>query len=128
MPARILDGARIAAAIKAEVADEIRALAAQGLRPGLAVILAGNNPASEIYVRNKTKSSEALGIYSETITPADAVTTEQLLATVAELNRRNEIDAILVQLPLPPQVNAKRVLLEVAPEKDVDGFHPLNVG
>ena len=128
MPARILDGAKIAADIKAEVADEIRALAAQGLRPGLAAILAGSNPASEIYVRNKTKTSESLGIYSETITPEDSVTTEELLAMVADLNQRAEIDGILVQLPLPPQVDAKRVLLAVAPEKDVDGFHPVNVG
>ena len=128
MPARILDGAKIAADIKAEVAEEIRALAAQGLRPGLAAILAGSNPASEIYVRNKTKTSESLGIYSETITPQDSVTTEELLAMVADLNQRAEIDGILVQLPLPPQVDAKRVLLAVAPEKDVDGFHPVNVG
>jgi len=128
MPARILDGAKIAADIKAEVAEEIRALAAQGLRPGLAAILAGSNPASEIYVRNKTKTSESLGIYSETITPEDSATTEELLAMVADLNQRAEIDGILVQLPLPPQVDAKRVLLAVAPEKDVDGFHPVNVG
>src|SRR5438067_9059349 len=128
MPARILDGAKIAADIKAEVAEEIRTLAAQGLRPGLAAILAGSNPASEIYVRNKTKTSETLGIYSETITPSDSVTTEELLAIVRDLNQREEIDGILVQLPLPAQVDAKRVLLAVAPEKDVDGFHPVNVG
>src|SRR5438552_4201161 len=128
MPARILDGVKIAADIKAEVAEEIRALAAQGLRPGLAAILAGSNPASEIYVRNKTKTSESLGIYSETITPEDSATTEELLAMVADLNQRAEIDGILVQLPLPPQVDAKRVLLAVAPEKDVDGFNPVNVG
>jgi methylenetetrahydrofolate dehydrogenase (NADP+)/methenyltetrahydrofolate cyclohydrolase len=128
MPARILDGAKIAADIKAEVSEEVRALAARGLRPGLAAILAGSNPASEIYVRNKTKTSDGLGIYSETITPPDSVTTEELLATVADLNQREEIDGILVQLPLPPQVDAKRVLLAVAPEKDVDGFHPVNVG
>src|SRR6184192_3862273 len=128
MPARILDGAKIAADIKAEVAEEIRALAAQGLRPGLAAILAGSNPASEIYVRNKTKTSETLGIYSETITPSDSVTTDELLAIVRDLNQREEIDGILVQLPLPAQVDAKRVLMAVAPEKDVDGFHPVNVG
>src|ERR1044071_2014726 len=128
MPARILDGQGIAAQIKAEVAEEIRALSSQGLRPGLAVILAGNNAASEVYVRNKTKASEALGIYSETITPAASVTTDELIEQVNELNAREEIDGILVQLPLPPQVDAKRVLLAVAPEKDVDGFHPVNVG
>src|SRR5437868_9912653 len=128
MPARILDGAKIAADIKAEVAEEIRALAAAGLRPGLAVILAGHNPASEIYVRNKTKTSEALGIYSQTLTPSDTVTTAELLRMVETLNRRDEIDAILVQLPLPKGVDAKQVLLTVSPEKDVDGFHPVNVG
>src|SRR5438105_6973769 len=128
MSARILDGAKIAAEIKAEVADEVRALAAAGATPGLAVILAGHNPASEIYVRNKTKSCEALGIYSETLTPADSVTTSELLAMVEKLNRRDQIDGILVQLPLPPQVDSKKVLLAVSPEKDVDGFHPVNVG
>jgi len=128
MPARILDGVKIAAEIKAEVGEEVRALATAGVRPGLAVILAGHNPASEIYVRNKTKSCEALGIYSETLRPPDSVTTAALLAAVEELNRRDEIDGILVQLPLPPQVDAKKVLLAVSPEKDVDGFHPVNVG
>ena len=128
MSARILDGAKIAAEIKAEVADEVRALAAAGATPGLAVILAGHNPASEIYVRNKTRSCEALGIYSETLTPADSVTTAELLAMVEKLNRRDQIDGILVQLPLPPQVDSKKVLLAVSPEKDVDGFYPINVG
>src|SRR5947208_10385632 len=98
MTATILDGTRIAASIKAEVATEVRELAAAGLRPGLAVILAGHNPASEIYVRNKTKTSEALGIYSETLTPPDTVTTAELLSMVETLNRRDEIDGILVQL------------------------------
>src|SRR5438270_3979992 len=128
MSARILDGAKIAAEIKAEVAEEIRALAAAGGRPGLAVILAGHNAASEIYVRNKTKSCEVLGIYSETLTPPDSVTTAELLAAVEKLNARDEIDGILVQLPLPPQVDSKKVLLAVDPAKDVDGFHPMNVG
>src|SRR5437764_1953537 len=128
MAARILDGAKIAADIKAEVAEEIRALAAQGLRPGLAAVLPGSNPASEIYVRNKTKTSAQVGVHGETLTPPDSVTTDELLAMIARLNEREEIDGILVQLPLPPQVDAKRVLLAVAPEKDVDGFHPVNVG
>ena len=91
-------------------------------------MLAGHNPASEIYVRNKVKSCEQLGIYSEKHTPPDTVTTEELLALVDDLNRRDEIDGILVQLPLPSQVDAKKVLLAVSPEKDVDGFHPMNVG
>lgn len=128
MPVRILDGTKIAAEIRAEVAAEAKELAAAGLRPGLAVILAGHNPASEVYVRGKVKSSEEVGLYSEKHTPPDSVTTAELLALVNDLNRRDEIDGILVQLPLPPQVDAKRVLLAVDPAKDVDGFHPMNVG
>src|ERR1700690_3040705 len=107
MSAIILDGTRIAAQIKGEVGEEVKELTAAGLRPGLAVVLAGHNPASEIYVRNKVKSCEQLGIYSEKHTPAESVTTEELLALVDDLNRRDEIDGILVQLPLPPQVDAK---------------------
>jgi methylenetetrahydrofolate dehydrogenase (NADP+) / methenyltetrahydrofolate cyclohydrolase len=128
MTARILDGSKIAAEIKQEVAEEVRALAEAGMRPGLAVILAGHNTASEIYVRNKVKACEELGIHSEKYTPPDSVTTEELLEQVAELNARDDIDGILVQLPLPRQVDSKRVLLAVAPDKDVDGFHPVNVG
>src|SRR6476619_4269156 len=128
MAATVLDGNKIAAEIRAEVAAEVTAMTAAGIRPGLAVILVGHNPASEIYVRGKVKSSEEVGIYSEKHTPPDNVTTEELLALVADLNRRNEIDGILVQLPLPPQVDSKKVLLAVDPAKDVDGFHPTNVG
>src|SRR5664279_2550727 len=128
MSAIVLDGTKIAAQIKSEVGEEVKDLAAAGLRPGLAVVLVGHNPASEIYVRNKVKSCEQLGIYSEKHTPPDNVTTGELLALVEDLNRRDEIDGILVQLPLPPQVDAKKVLLAVSPEKDVDGFHPMNVG
>src|ERR1022692_2155816 len=128
MSAIILDGTRIAAQIKSEVGEEVKKLTAAGLRPGLAVVLAGHHPASEIYVRNKVKSCEQLDIYSEKHTLPDSVTTEELLALVDDLNRRDEIDGILVQLPLPPQVDAKKVLLAVSPEKDVDGFHPMNVG
>ena len=128
MSARILDGNQIASAIRQEVSAEAKALAASGLRPGLAVVLVGHNPASEIYVRGKVKSSEEVGLYSEKHTPPENATTEQLLALVNGLNRRDEIDGILVQLPLPPQVDSKRVLLAVDPAKDVDGFHPMNVG
>jgi methylenetetrahydrofolate dehydrogenase (NADP+) / methenyltetrahydrofolate cyclohydrolase len=128
MPAIILDGTKIAAQIKAEVAEEVKELTEAGLRPGLAVVLAGHNPASEIYVRNKVKACEQLGIYSEKHTPLDSVTTAELLDLIDDLNRRDEIDGILVQLPLPTQVDAKKVLLAVSPEKDVDGFHPMNVG
>ena len=128
MTARILDGSRLAAEIRAEVAAEVKAMAASGVRPGLAVVLVGHNPASEVYVRGKVKSSEEVGIYSEKHTPPENVTTEELLDLIADLNRREEIDGILVQLPLPPQVDAKKVLLAVDPAKDVDGFHPMNVG
>jgi methylenetetrahydrofolate dehydrogenase (NADP+)/methenyltetrahydrofolate cyclohydrolase len=128
MPAIILDGNKIAAEIRAEAAEAVNAMSAARLRPGLAVILAGNNPASEIYVRGKVKSCEEVGIYSEKHTPGESVTTDELLALVDDLNRRNEIDGILVQLPLPPQVDSKKILLAVDPAKDVDGFHPTNVG
>src|SRR5215472_3270271 len=124
----ILDGTKIAAEIKLEVGDAVQKLARAGLRPGLAVILAGNNPASAVYVRNKVKASEQLGIHSEKLTPPDSVTTEELLRMIEQLNQRDEIDGILVQLPLPPQVDARKVLLSVSPEKDVDGLHPMNVG
>ena len=128
MSAIVLDGNKIAAEIRAEVATEVKNLAAAGVRPGLAVILVGNNPASEIYVRGKAKSCEELGIYSEKHTPSAAVSTEELLELVQDLNRREEIDGILVQLPLPPQVDSKKILMAVDPAKDVDGFHPVNVG
>ena len=128
MPATILDGNKIASDIRAELSGEVKAMTAAGMRPGLAVILVGNNPASEIYVRGKVKSCEELGIYSEQIAPAVTITTQELCRIVEELNRRDDIDGILVQLPLPDQVDAKQVLLTVDPAKDVDGFHPVNVG
>jgi methylenetetrahydrofolate dehydrogenase (NADP+)/methenyltetrahydrofolate cyclohydrolase len=128
MVATILDGSKMAAEIRAEVAAEVKVLAASGVRPGLAVVLVGHNPASEVYVRGKVKSSQEVGIYSEKHTPPETVTTNELLELIADLNRRDEIDGILVQLPLPPQVDAKKVLLAVDPAKDVDGFHPMNVG
>ena len=128
MAANILDGTRIASEIRAEVAAEAKSLAESGMRPGLAVVLVGHNPASEIYVRGKVKSSEEIGLYSEKHTPLDTATTDELLALVEDLNRRDEIDGILVQLPLPPQVDSKKILLAVDPAKDVDGFHPMNVG
>jgi len=128
MAATILDGNKIAAQIKSEVAEQVQKLTASGRRPGLAVILAGHNAASEIYVRNKVKTCEQMGMLSENLRPPDSVTTAELLQMIDALNRRDEIDGILVQLPLPPQVDSKKVLLAVSPEKDVDGFHPVNVG
>ena len=128
MAAIILDGTKIAAQIRSEAAEEVKALAASGMRPGLAVVLVGHNPASEVYVRGKVKACEEVGIYSEKHTPSEKSTTADLLELVAKLNQRDEIDGILVQLPLPPQIDSKKVLLAVDPAKDVDGFHPMNVG
>ena len=128
MPALILDGTKIAQQIRNEVAAEVKTMMAAGLRPGLAVVLVGHNPASEIYARGKVKACEEVGIYSEKLTPSDCVTTAELLAMIEDLNRRDEIDGILVQLPLPSQVDSKKILLAVDPAKDVDGFHPMNVG
>jgi len=128
MAAIILDGNKIAGDIRAEVASEVKALTTAGMRPGLAVVLVGRNPASEVYVRGKVKSSGEVGIYSEQHTPLESASTEELLELIADLNRRDEIDGILVQLPLPTHVDAKKVLMAVDPAKDVDGFHPMNVG
>jgi methylenetetrahydrofolate dehydrogenase (NADP+) / methenyltetrahydrofolate cyclohydrolase len=126
--ARILDGAAIAVSIKQDVAVEVEKLVAEHIRPGLAAVLVGHVPASEIYVRSKVKACEALGIASDLITPPDTVTTQEMLALVARLNAREDVDGILLQLPLPPQVDTKSLLEAVSPEKDVDGFHPVNVG
>jgi len=128
MAAIILDGNKIASEIRSEVASQVKAMTAAGMRPGLAVVLVGHNPASEVYVRGKVKSSGEVGIYSEQHTPRETASTEELLELIAGLNRRDEIDGILVQLPLPSQVDAKKVLMAVDPAKDVDGFHPVNVG
>jgi methylenetetrahydrofolate dehydrogenase (NADP+)/methenyltetrahydrofolate cyclohydrolase len=125
---KILDGAAIAAAIKQEVAEGVRELAAHGVRPGLAAVLVGNGAASEIYVRNKVQACAELGIYSDLITPSEDITTEAMLDLVTALNSRDDIDGILIQLPLPHQVDAKVLLDAIAPEKDVDGFHPVNAG
>lgn len=125
---RLLDGIAIANEIKAEVALEVTAARDLGYTPGLAVVLVGEVPASQIYVRSKVKTCAELGIYSEMITPPETVTTEELLEIVAGLNARDDIDGILIQLPLPAHVDTPRLLDAVAPEKDVDGFHPVNVG
>jgi methylenetetrahydrofolate dehydrogenase (NADP+) / methenyltetrahydrofolate cyclohydrolase len=126
--ALILDGSKIRDEIKAELAEEIRGLKRAGITPGLAAVLVGDNPASQIYVRNKVKTCQELGLYSEKIERPEATTTGQLLDLVASLNAREEIDGILVQLPLPPQIDAKRVLTAIDPAKDVDGLHPVNIG
>ncbi len=125
---RVLDGIAIAADIKAEVAQQVAAARAAGYTPGLAVVLVGEVPASQIYVRSKVKTCAELGIYSEMHTPDATSTTEELLALVESLNARDEIDGILIQLPLPAHVDTARLLEAVNPMKDVDGFHPVNAG
>src|SRR5438874_316382 len=125
---RILDGKRVRDDIESELKPRIAALIEDGRAPGLAVVLVGNNPASEIYVRNKVKACRDLGIHSESIAVPDSTTTLELLSLIKELNTRPEIDGILVQLPLPPQVDTSRILLAISPAKDVDGLHPCNVG
>src|ERR1700723_2382434 len=125
---RILDGIGIAGEIKAEVAAEGQALKQRGITPGLVVILVGEVPASQIYVRSKVKTCGELGIFSELLTPTESITTGEMLALVNQLNAREDIDGILIQLPLPKHVDTKRLLESVAPDKDVDGFHPVNVG
>ena len=125
----ILDGNRIRDQIKAECLPRVqRVIAHAGRPPGLAVVLVGNNPASQIYVRGKTKTASELGIYNETITPSADIPGDELCGLIQSLNGRPEVDGILVQLPLPKQIDEQRVLLEVAPEKDADGFHPYNAG
>jgi methylenetetrahydrofolate dehydrogenase (NADP+) / methenyltetrahydrofolate cyclohydrolase len=124
----ILDGSWVRRQILSELKPRVEALASAGKRPGLAVVLVGNDPASEIYVRNKQKACAELGIFSEKLTPPASITTEELLALIGVLNGRRDIDGILVQVPLPRQVDSRQVLEAVSPEKDADGFHPINVG
>jgi methylenetetrahydrofolate dehydrogenase (NADP+)/methenyltetrahydrofolate cyclohydrolase len=126
--ATILDGKRVRDEILGRLRPRVAALAAAFRPPGLAVVLVGDDPASAIYVRNKMKACAELGIRSESITPPETVSTEALLAIIDDLNHRPDIDGILVQLPLPPRVETRRIVLAVSPEKDVDGFHPFNVG
>jgi methylenetetrahydrofolate dehydrogenase (NADP+)/methenyltetrahydrofolate cyclohydrolase len=128
LPARVLNGNVIRDEIYAELAGEISALAAAGICPGLAAVLVGDNPASKIYVKSKIAACEKLGLASIHVTPPATITTSELLAIIEDLNRRDDVDGILVQLPLPPQVDARKILEAVDPAKDVDGFHPLNVG
>jgi methylenetetrahydrofolate dehydrogenase (NADP+)/methenyltetrahydrofolate cyclohydrolase len=128
MAANVLDGTSVGKAIKQEVADEVAEYSRRGLRPGLAVVLVGNDPASHIYVANKAKTCEQLGLYSEKIELPETTSTEELLAIIKELNGRDEIDGILVQMPLPAQIDAKFILNTIDPAKDVDGLHPVNGG
>lgn len=129
MTARLLDGKTIAADIREQVQQRVKERLDGGLRPpGLAVVLIGQNAASQVYVRNKRNACDAVGFYSELHTLPGETTEAALLALIDDLNARDEIDGILVQLPLPPQIDAERVIERILPTKDVDGFHPYNVG
>ncbi|MHB8526734.1 MAG: bifunctional 5,10-methylenetetrahydrofolate dehydrogenase/5,10-methenyltetrahydrofolate cyclohydrolase [Candidatus Acidiferrales bacterium] len=128
MSARILNGNAIRDQIYAELENEIGELAAMGVRPGLAAVLVGDDPASKIYVRSKIGACEQLGLGSVHLTPPANTTTAELLAIVRKLNARDDVDGILVQLPLPLQIETIKILEAVDPAKDVDGFHPMNIG
>ena len=128
MTARIIDGARIGQQIREEVRLEVAELRQRGLIPGLATLLVGDNPASHVYVKSKIKACESLGINSEPMHLSSSVSTEELLEHIYCLNHNPEIDGILVQLPLPPQIDEQKVLWAVDPAKDVDGLHPVNAG
>jgi methylenetetrahydrofolate dehydrogenase (NADP+)/methenyltetrahydrofolate cyclohydrolase len=128
MTARVLDGLKIRDQIFLELKDEITRLAMRGMRPGLAAVLVGDNPASQLYVKSKIAACEQLGIASWLHTPPSSVSTEQMLALADQLNRDDNVDGILIQLPLPRQVDTKKILEAVDPAKDVDGFHPMNLG
>ena len=128
MPAQILDGLKIREQVFAELKEEIARLGAQGIRPGLAAVLVGENPASQVYVKSKIAACEELRMASWLHTPPTSVSTEYMLQLVQDLNEDDTVDGILVQLPLPTQVDAKRVLEAVDPAKDVDGFHPVSLG
>src|SRR6202795_272388 len=128
MTARVLDGTKIRDEIFAELKHEIGRLAGEGIRPGLAAVLVGENPASQLYVKSKIAACEQLGLASWMHTPAASVTTDQMLRLVQDLNNDNAVDGILIQLPLPSQIDSKQVPEAVSPAKDVDGFHPVNMG
>jgi methylenetetrahydrofolate dehydrogenase (NADP+)/methenyltetrahydrofolate cyclohydrolase len=128
MTARTLDGTKIRDQVFTDLTVEIQRLAAQGIRPGLAAVLVGENPASQLYVKSKIAACEQLGLASCMHTPPASVTTGELLRLVDKLNADDAVDGILIQLPLPSQVDTKRVLEAVDPAKDVDGFHPVSLG
>jgi methylenetetrahydrofolate dehydrogenase (NADP+) / methenyltetrahydrofolate cyclohydrolase len=128
MTARILDGTKIRDLVFADLAGEIRELGASGIKPGLAAVLVGENPASQLYVKSKIAACEQLGMASWLHTPPASVTTAEMLELVAKLNADDHVDGILIQLPLPKQVDTKAVLEAVDPAKDVDGFHPVSLG
>jgi methylenetetrahydrofolate dehydrogenase (NADP+) / methenyltetrahydrofolate cyclohydrolase len=128
MPAQILDGLKIRDQIFLELKDEIASLQGQNIRPGLAAVLVGNDPASQLYVKSKIAACEQLNMASWLHTPPADSTTEYMLQLVRDLNADDNVDGILIQLPLPKQIDSKRILEAVDPAKDVDGFHPVNLG
>jgi len=128
MAAQLLDGAAVAEEIKRGVAARVKELDRLGIKPGLAAVIVGDNPASKVYVGSKVKTCQTLGLHSEKYELPAQTTTEELLALVESLNRRHDIDGILVQMPLPKQIETRRILEAVDPAKDVDGFHAINVG
>jgi methylenetetrahydrofolate dehydrogenase (NADP+)/methenyltetrahydrofolate cyclohydrolase len=128
MTARILDGKSLAAATRTSLKQKVDALVQRGVRPGLTVIIAGDNPASKVYVRNKTLAAEEIGVRSRLLEFGKQVSEAELMQTVAALNADPAVHGILVQLPLPQQIDAARVLESIAPAKDVDGFHEANLG
>ncbi|HZO20347.1 MAG TPA: bifunctional methylenetetrahydrofolate dehydrogenase/methenyltetrahydrofolate cyclohydrolase FolD [Gemmatimonadaceae bacterium] len=128
MPAEIIDGTAISASIRAEVAKQVNTLRARGVRPGLAVILVGDDPASQVYVRMKGKACEEAGMHSVTMRLDASTSQAELLRQIDTLNADPTIHGILVQMPVPKQIDAEAVVRRILPEKDVDGFHPINVG
>ncbi len=129
MSARIIDGKRIAEEVRAEIKEQAAAFFARtGIRPRIVFLLVGENPASMVYVRNKGKSSEEAGFSHETLTFPTTITESELLDVIAKLNADKATHALLCQLPLPKHINEDRILEAIAPEKDIDGFHPMNVG
>lgn len=128
MVAQIIDGKQIAADLRREMTEEVKELKKEGIEPGLAVVIVGDDPASKVYVGQKEKACQELGVYSEKCALPAETSEEELIDLVNKLNQNRKIHGILVQLPLPKHINEKRVLNTICPEKDVDGFHPENVG
>ena len=128
MTARLIDGNVVAEAIRCDLREKVSKLASKGVRPGLAVIIVGEDPASQTYVRMKEKECSDLGILSRTIRLPTDTREEELLSIIDDLNIDDEVHAMLVQMPLPKQIDPQKVIMRIAPEKDADGFHPVNVG
>ncbi len=126
--AKLLKGKEVSARIKSELKTEVEKLKEQGINPGLAVIIVGEDPASQVYVRNKERACEECGIYSEKYALTEATTQEELLALIDTLNKKESISGILVQLPVPKHIDEKTIINAIDPKKDVDAFHPVNVG